>query len=290
MLLGYTYILCAAICWGLSATWARHLITTGAADALLISQTRVIFAWAVLACITAIGSRGSFKVNVRDLLRFAILGLAGIAGANYFLYRAIGEMNAALEDLIQFTAPLLVVLWMWLRREEKLDRPKMAALALSLVGCALALGVTGTGVNAPFPAVLSAAISAVCFATTLILGKHVSGRYSLLTYLNYSLLFASLFWMILTPPWKLAHRIDGTGPLLTLMVFSVCSILLPYLFFFNGLRRVPASRASIVSTFEPVVVAIGGWYFLHESLHASQVIGIVLVCAAIALIELTSAR
>lgn len=49
MVTGYTFILCAALCWGVSATWARHLILTEQADALLLSQSRVFFAWVFLA-------------------------------------------------------------------------------------------------------------------------------------------------------------------------------------------------------------------------------------------------
>jgi len=288
MILGYTLIIAAAVCWGLSATWARHLITTGHADAVLLSQTRVCFAWLILAVGIASIAPRRFLVQKSDLPYFAILGLVGIAGANFFLYRAIAEMNAALADLIQFTAPILVVLWMWIRRRELLDQPKLVALGLSTAGCALALGITGAPVSAPTGAVASAALSAICFATVLILGKELSGRHHILTYLNYSLLAATLFWLIISPPWSLANQIKSPSHLAILVLFSVTSILLPYLFFFSGLKRVPASRASIVSTFEPVVVAIGSWLFLAEPLAGSQVVGVLLVCAAIVLIELTT--
>jgi len=288
MILGYAFIIAAAICWGLSATWARHLITTRQADAVLLSQTRVCFAWLILALGIAACARRRFAVRKSDLPYFAILGLVGIAGANFFLYRAIAEMNAALADLIQFTAPILVVLWMWIRGRESLDNPKLIALGLSTAGCALALGTTGTSVSAPTGAVASAALSAICFATVLILGKELSGRHHILTYLNYSLLAATLFWLIISPPWSLAGQIQSISRLAILVLFSVTSILLPYLFFFSGLKRIPASRASIVSTFEPVVVAIGSWLFLAESLAGSQIVGILLVCTAIVLVELTT--
>lgn len=288
MIIGYSFILAAAVCWGLSATWARHLITTGQVDAALLSQTRVSFAWAILALGMAVFARKQFRVPLRELPYFAVLGLVGIAGANFFLYHAIGQMNAALADLIQFTAPVLVVLWMWMRRQEPLDRPKLVALALSIAGCTLALGVVGTPIIAPAAGVVSAAISAICFATVLVLGKTISARHSLLTYLNYSLLFAGLFWLIINPPWQLAGHMATPSAAGLLVLFSITSILLPYLFFFAGLQRVPASRASIVSTFEPVVVAIGSWIFLRESLGALQIVGILLVCSAIILIEVTS--
>lgn len=234
MVTGYTFILCAALCWGVSATWARHLILTEQADALLLSQSRVFFAWVFLALGLVIFQRQAFAVVPRALLSFAVLGV-GMAGANYFLYKAIGEMNAALADLIQFTAPILVVVWMWVRQLEPLGKYKVIALVLSLIGCAGALGVTDLKIKAPGGALASAFASAVCFASVLILGKAVSANYNVFTYLNYALLGATLFWFFITPPWSMADRIGNWNSLILLFSFGVTSILVPYLFFFAGL-------------------------------------------------------
>lgn len=288
MALGYSLIALAAICWGLSATWARHLITSGQTDASQLSQTRVFFAWVILVIGIAMFNRKLFRIPLRDLPRFAVLGIIGMAGANFFLYWAISHMNAALADLIQFMAPAIVVVWMWARKLEPLDKPKVTALAMSLVGCALALGVTGSVGTIPPLAVASACASAVCFASVMILGKKISASYSMPTYLNYALLSASLFWFIATPSTRFVNAFSDVGLLATLVVFAVTSILLPYSAFFLGLQRVPASRAGIVSTLEPVVVALGSWVFLSEGLTATQVVGMGLVVAAIILIETTS--
>lgn len=290
MFTGYAFILCAALCWGFSATWARHLILSGQGDALLISQTRVLFAWAILCTGLIVTGPRSLRVSVKQLGRFAVLGLFGIAGANYFLYRAIGEMNAALADLIQFTAPVLVTVYMAARKEEPLDTAKVVSLVMATLGCALALGVTSLNIAAPPLALASAGLSAICFATTLVLGKHVSGSTPLPVYLHYALLSASVLWLVITPPWVLVSRIQNLQTFGILVLFSITSILMPYLFFFAGLRRIPASRASIASTFEPVVVAAASWMLLSERLSTVQVLGMVLVCAAIVLVEITSPR
>lgn len=290
MLLGYSYILLAAIGWGLSATWARYLIVNEYATPLLLSQSRVMFAWLILAAFTAFWNRRSFRISPKDIPRFLVLGIVGIAGANYFLYHAIGSMNAALADLIQFTAPIIVVVWMWAMRQEGLSKAKLSALMLSVIGCALALNVTSLHTSQPLSAVASAGLSALCFATVLILGKAVSRKYSVLTYLNYALLSATMFWLVVVPPLTTTQQVTDPTKLLILVIFSVTSILLPYTFFFLGLARVPASRAGIVSTFEPVVVAIGSWLFLSEALAGVQILGIVLVCAAIIIVELSTGR
>lgn len=290
MLLGYTFILLAAICWGASGVIAKHWALTGFADAMLLSQTRVTFSWlVVLAALASSASRRRLlRVRGSDLIRFFFLGVIGMAGANFFLYYAIGLMNVAVADLIQFTAPVMVAAYLAVRGAERLDRAKAAALVLSLTGCALALNFTGTTGVFPPVAIASAIASAVCFAFLIVYGKGLTAQYSLWTYLHYALLAATIFWCLVNPPHQLVHRLADPAAAGRLIGFALLSILVPYVFFFSGLRRVPASRAAIVSTFEPVVMAVGSWLALGDPLRPVQVAGVALVVVAIALVELTS--
>jgi drug/metabolite transporter (DMT)-like permease len=288
MLLGYTFILLAALCWGCSGIIGKYWGAHGVADALLLSQARVTFAWLVLLVGILIRAPRHLKVSARELIRFAMLGLIGVAGANFLLYFAINRMNVAVADLIQFTAPLLVALYLWARGEERMDWPKVLALALSLIGSGLALGVLNAQFSLPALAVASAFASALCYGFLIVFGKDLTRQFSMWTYLHYSLLAATLFWFCIVPPHKFAAHVTHAPELGRLFGFSVLSILLPYIFFFSGLKRVPASRGAIVSTFEPVVMALGSWLILGDQLKVSQVIGVVLVLAAIVVVEITS--
>jgi drug/metabolite transporter (DMT)-like permease len=288
MLLGYTFILLAALCWGCSGVIGKYLGVQGVADALLLSQARVTFAWLVLFVGLIVSGRQHLRVSARELSRFALLGLFGVAGANFLLYYAINRMNVAVADLIQFTAPVLVALYLWLRGIERMDWPKVVALALSLVGSGLALGVLNSHFSLPALAVASAFSSALCYGFLIVYGKDLTREFSMWTYLHYSLLAATLFWFCIVPPHKFIVHLTHPAELARLFGFSVISILLPYIFFFSGLKRVPASRGAIVSTFEPVVMALGSWIALGDPLKPSQVVGVVLVLAAIVVVEITS--
>ena len=134
-----------------------------------------------------------------DFFRFLFLGVIGIAGANFFLYYAIGYMDAAVADLLQFLAPTLVACYMVARGRESLDRPRIVALVMSLAGCALALGAFSKNWAAPPLAMGSALFSAVCFASVLVYGKTLSARYPVWTYLYYGLFAATLFWAVARP-------------------------------------------------------------------------------------------
>lgn len=286
MFLGYLLIIAATTFWGISAVLAKRLFVDPVFTPILIAQTRATFGWLIIFIALLLASPATLKIRMRHAWHFALLGVIGIAGSNYLLYFAIERMDTALADLIQFLAPVLVAIWMAVRGFERMDRAKVIALVLSVAGCALALGVfTAT----PRPIVpsraMAAGLSTFCYAFLLVWGKHLSRRYSVWTYLNYGLLAAAVFWCFVVP-WRVQLiALSRPSVVFLLLGFALISVVLPYTCFFLGLKRVPASRGAIVSTWEPVAITMAAWAFLGEALTIPQVIGIVLVLAAIIVVE-----
>ena len=285
MFTGYLFILVAATFWGASAVYAKHLCGMGMADPLLISQARVSFGWVLILAYLALRDRAALRVGGRDLWRFALLGILGMAGSNYLLYYAMQRMDTAIADVIQFTAPVLVALWMWRRGFEGFDKPKAAALALSFIGTVLALGALVGGRTVSAAGLAAASASALSYAFVLVWGKHLSRQYRPATYLHYSMLASAAFWLCVVPPWRFAARVAELRVLVPLLVLSVTSSVIPFACLYEGLRRVPATRAGIVSTFEPAVIVVLAWAFLGEALGGVQLVGIAMVLAAIVIVE-----
>jgi drug/metabolite transporter (DMT)-like permease len=79
---GYLMVAGAALCWGLSATAAKVLLTSRV-DMVLLVQMRATFAAVVLAALLFIFRRDLLRARFRDIGRMALLGLIGVAGANF---------------------------------------------------------------------------------------------------------------------------------------------------------------------------------------------------------------
>jgi DME family drug/metabolite transporter len=283
---GYVLVLLAAVFWGISGVAAKWIFISGVATPLTVSQTRVLVGWLAFLAAGLVGHPRDLAVAPRDLWRFFLLGVIGVAGANFGLYFAISRMDAALADLIQFTAPAMVALWMWMRHEEDLSRHKLSALVLTTIGVTLALGIAERHVRVSAVGALSAFGSALSYAFLMVWGKHLSRRYSQLVSLHYAMLSAALFWFALQSPARLLEAVHGPQTALLLAGFGVISVVIPYSCFFAGLRRVPASGAGIASTLEPVVMAIGAHLALAENLTVTQIAGVALVLLGIVVMEL----
>jgi drug/metabolite transporter (DMT)-like permease len=282
---GYSMILAAALFWGASATAAKMLLNRQV-DTLLIVQTRVTVSFCVYLVVFAVLRREVFRVSLRDLWRFALLGVVGVAGSNFTYYFTMRESTVATAILIQYTAPLLVMAYARLAKEEPVTPVKIVAAVVSLSGCFLAVGaydvrvlrISGAGL-------VSGAASIVCFAFLTVYPRHILARYSVWTMTLYAMLSASLFWLLVNPPWAIARAAPPADDWWPLAGLAVCSVLIPHTLFFSGLRHIVPSRAIIVSTLEPVTAILSAALILGESLEPLQVFGAVLVIAAIVLLE-----
>ena len=283
---GYVMIMSAAFFWGVSATAAKFLLNQQL-DTLLIVQSRVSISCLLMFIFYLLFKRDLLRVALKDLWRFALLGTLGVAGANFTYYFTIKESTVATGILIQYTAPLFVMAYAAVAREEQITAVKLVAAVVSLLGCFLAVGGCGAAALKISPIVLvSGGGSVLSFAFMNIFTRHILEKYNAWTLTFYAIAFASLFWLILNPPWRIVANTPPWEVWWALAGLAVISVLIPHTLYFGGLRFVVPSRAVITSTFEPVVAIASAAIILSEYLESVQVVGAALVILAIVLLQL----
>jgi drug/metabolite transporter (DMT)-like permease len=294
---GYLFIGSAAFFWGVSATLGRaaftgRLLKTGASlgaiDPLILSQSRVTMSLLVLVPILLI-RRGpaALRVPGRDLFRFFVLGVLGVAASNYLYYLAIQRTGVATAIILQYTAPVWVLLYTIARGAQRPSWRKISAVALAVIGCALAVGLLGAGgFRMDVIGVTAALMAAFSFAFYNVGGHSVLARYDRWKVLLWVLVGTASFWIVVNPPWKIVARHYGPEQWGFLMVFSVVSVLLPFSCYFAGLQYLEPTRAIVVSCLEPVFSILITAVTLGELVRPTQTLGILLVLVAIVLIQM----
>lgn len=283
---GYLMIMGAATLWGVSATVAKFLLNQNV-ETILIVQTRVTFSAVLLMLFYFIFKRHLLRAALNDLWKFALLGVIGVAGANFTYYFTIKESTVATAIILQYTAPLFVMAYTTVVGTEKFTSLKFVAAIVSLAGCVLAVGAYDSRVLKLSTAGLMSGIgSMLCFAFLSIFTRHILQRYNVWTMTVYSFVFASLFWLAINPPAMIVEQSPSASAWGGLLVLAIISVLVPHSLFFAGMRHVVASRAVITSTLEPVVAMTSAAVFLGELLQSLQVMGAVLVVGAILLLQL----
>ena len=124
------------------------------------------------------------------------------------------------------------------------------------------------------------------YALYSIFGKYAVRKYSSLT------ITAFTFYLALAASWPLADfdyqrlaaiNLHAIGSALCLGL--LCAVL-PYLLYTKGLEQIEAGQASILATIEPFVAATVGVIFFAEALTPVKIIGMGLIFAAIAVLNI----
>jgi drug/metabolite transporter (DMT)-like permease len=297
---GYVFIASAVFLWGVSAVLGRAVFTgrlplAGEAlhpiDPLILSQTRTSFSLLVLLPILASRRGGQgIRLPARDLVQCLVLGMLGVAASNYFYYVAIQRTSVAIAIIVQYTAPVWVLLYVVARGQQKLTLQKVAAVAVALTGIALTIGIIGGKSSSTLRldsyGFIAAFLASFSFAFYNVGGHRILARYDRWRVLVWVLLSAAVFWLVVNPPWKIA-AIHYTLPQWTfLFVFSMISVLGAFSLYFLGLQHLEPSRAIIASCLEPVFSILLAAAFLSEGVRPIQTLGIVLVLAAIVIVQM----
>jgi DME family drug/metabolite transporter len=287
--------------WGVAATLGRAAFTgrllskeqaLRSIDPLILSQSRTTFSFIVLL-IALLLLRGwnRLRLPVSDFLRMFVLGILGVAASNYLYYLAIQRTNVATAIILQYTAPILVLLYTVARGLQKPTVQRIAAVGLAVTGIALVIGMFGSSAfRLDAIGVVAALGAAFSFAFYNVGGHSILARYDRWTVLLYVIFSASLFWIVVNPPWKIAAAHYSVEQWLFLLVFSLISVLAPFSLYFAGLQHLEPTRAIVVSCLEPVFSIMIAAIALGEIVRQPQTVGIVLVLVAIVVVQLPDRR
>lgn len=287
----------SAASFGLSGSLAKGLMDAGwsAGAAVLV---RVLVGGLVLAVPAALALRGRWPLLLRQLPLIASFGLFAVAGCQLAYFNAVGHMQVGVALLIEYTAPVAVVLWMWLRHGQRpggltLTGALVAAVGLvlvldllsgadlSLVGVLWALGamagaafyfvVSASGKQGLPPIVLACAALLVGAAALAVAG--VAGV------LPVRMATADVAYGDL--------RLDWWMPLL---VLGVVTAALAYVTGVAAIRRLGSRLASFTALLEVVFALLFAWLLLDELPRAVQFAGGVLILVGLVVVRLGEAR
>jgi drug/metabolite transporter, DME family len=295
---GYLFIASAAFLWGVSAALGRAVFTgklplngelAHPIDPIILSQTRTSFSLLVLLPILLWRGRQRIALPRPDLIQCLVLGTLGVAASNYFYYVAIQKTSVAIAIVIQYTAPVWVLLYVVARRQQKLTPQKVVAVGVAITGIALTIGIVGgsSGVlHLDSYGFIAAVLASFSFAFYNVGGHRILARYDRWRVLVWTLASASVFWLFVNPPWKVVAAHYAPAQWLFLFVFSMLSVLGSFSLYFLGLQHLEPTRAIIASCLEPVFSILLAASFLGEIVRPIQTLGIVLVLAAIVIVQL----
>ncbi|MGH2498482.1 MAG: EamA family transporter, partial [Candidatus Limnocylindria bacterium] len=246
---GYGFALAAAALFGIGGIIAKLAFATGLLPSEL-AELRVLFAFLVLVAVVAAWRPADLRLRRADLPLVAFFGVAGLGGVQWSYYEAIQRLPLGIALVIQYTAPLLILLY-WRARGRRVGARLWVAGLLALAGCYLVVGAYDRALLALNAAGTAfALLSAVIFALYFLLAERILTRYTVWTLLVYGFGFALLAWAVVRPLWTLPWPLAAGGAWLVAGVVIVATVV-PFGLTFAAIRLIPAARVGLTATIEP---------------------------------------
>ncbi|MBW2022622.1 MAG: EamA family transporter [Deltaproteobacteria bacterium] len=275
----------AAILFGANAVASKYLMDGGLSP-LVLSQGRVTFAAILTVLWLGLKKPAAFIIRPFDIIHFLLLGSIGMAGVNACYFTAISKIPTAAAILIEYMAPALIAVFAWAFMHQRMGYVKFMALLLAMAGCYLVVG----GYNVDLFSLNLGGLfwglgAALTYSFYIVYSEYSMRTHSPWTVTCYALIVAAICYNIVLSPKNLVTMgWDRTSWTLLILSASLGTVV-PVGLFAHGVELLRSTRATIVSTFEPIVAGLMAFLFLGERLLLPQIIGGLAVLTAVVLIQ-----
>ena len=285
--LGTALIILAGCFWGSMGIFVRKLGTYGF-SAIQIVSIRITLAALIFSLVLLVKDRRGFKISPKDIPLFLGLGFGSILFFTICYFTAITMMPLSTAAILLYTSPVWIMLMSIFFFHEKLDRRKLIALALAFAGCVLVSGISGEGMTVT--GLLIGLGSGIGYGLYSILGKVALRKYSSYTVTTYTFIFAAVGSWIISRSADMMGKFSSVPDLGFLIFFcfltALITAVIPFLSYTLGLESVEASKAGIIATIEPMVATLIGILVFAEKLTIMSGAGILLILAAVVILNL----
>jgi drug/metabolite transporter (DMT)-like permease len=270
--------------------------------AATLASFRVVLAGAVMlpfyrfcsrlpAFAEAAGSRRR-KFTLGDLWTFLYMGFFGVVMNQVCFTVGLRYTSVSHAAVIVGMGPIYTLILAVLLQLEQATWRKAIGMAIAFAG--IAVLASENGISTHSPSVLGDAITmtgSIGFATYVVLGKRLGGRYDPLTMTAFShyagaviVLPVAIYRAVLLGSAGEWRAIAGTG-WAAMLYMAIFSSAVAYVFYFWLLRYLEASQLSAFTYLLPVVATILGIVWLGEKGSWGQVLGGVLALSGVYWIE-----
>ncbi|NDB17927.1 MAG: EamA family transporter [Actinobacteria bacterium] len=299
--LGYSVYLGVVLLFSVNGTVSKSIMASGLSPERL-SQFRATASFLVLLAVVLIMRPRAMRTTKREFALLAAYGVLGVTMTQYLYFIAISRLPVGVGLLLEFTAPIMIALWLRFVVRQHVRPQLWLGLALALGGLAVVAqvwhGLTLDGLG-----VIAGLGAAAALALYYLVGERAASNRDPLTLTTWSFGFATAFWALLQPwtsfPWS---ALDGstiiptsagnlTVPVVGLAAYMVLlGTVVTFAFVNFSLRHLTASQASVVGMTEPLMASAVAWLALGERLSAIQILGGAVVLVGILLAEFSRYR
>ncbi|MEZ0340059.1 DMT family transporter [Mycobacterium sp. pV006] len=300
---GLLFAIGSAFAFGCSGPFGKSLMLAGWSPTAAVTA-RLAGGALVMALFAAVAHPGWWREARHHLRVIVLYGLVPIAGAQLFYFNAVEHLPVGVALLLEYTAPVLVVAWLWATTRQAPTAMTLGGVALAITGIMLVLGVVGpdgfTTAQINLVGVAFGLAAAVCAACYFLMSDRAGAHRPDETPLHPITLatgglavgaaaVAALGLVGIMPLTFTSADTELAGltvsPVVPVLALAVIPTAIAYTLGIIGIARLRPRFASLVGLSEVMFAVLAAWMLLGEAIAPLQALG-----GAIVLIGLGLAR
>lgn len=286
---GRIYTLIGAISWGLSGACGQYLMNDSGVSPIYLTALRMVIAGLVLTLFACLKQPKQFREAVKSpkiMGRMLFFGIFGLMLCQLTYLFAIHSSNAGTATVLQYTCPILIVIYVSLKEKTVPTIMEFVAIVFALVGTFV---ITTHG--NPFNLSLSPSglfwgiISAFAYALYTLLPGKLIRQWGSLIVTGLGLLSGGILFYFGTASWQYTIQWQPYTFIAFIGIIGIGTIF-AYLLYLEGVSLIGPVQGSLLASAEPISSVFFSIILLGEIFQGIDIVGIVLILIAVYLITM----
>ncbi|WP_121663421.1 EamA family transporter [Metabacillus litoralis] len=287
--IGYLLVITGAIFWGVGGTVAQKLFQQYAVNVNWLVTTRLLIAGMLLLSVQYFRKDRSQILGVwktkKTAIQLLIFGILGMLAVQYTYMASIKYGNAAVATLLQYLAPVMIIIYYIFRKQTVLSKQDTITVFLALLGSFFLLtNGSFSQLSVPPLAVIWGILSGVALAFYTLYAVPLLKKFDTLVIVGWAMIIGGLALTMIHPPWKIELATLPLEAYLYFLFVIIFGTMFAFWFYIESLQSLSPKETSLLSSVEPLAAVITTVIWLKEPFGSLQWIGALSIIGMILLL------
>ncbi|WP_096199759.1 DMT family transporter [Bacillus sp. FJAT-45350] len=287
-IIGICLVLTGAILWGVSGSVAQYLFEEHGFNAEWLVVIRLLSAGILMLSIAIMtGNENVWEIwkTPMNRVKIIVFGICGMLGVQYTYFAAIEASNAATATLLQYTGPVMIVLYLLLRHKVAPTKYQVMAIILALTGTFLLVTHGNyTTLSISGWALFWGLASAVGLAIYTLQPIKLLKEFGSGVVVGWGMIIGGIGMSFIHPPWNIVGEL--TVPSIIAVIFIIIfGTIIAFFSYLESLKYLKPTEASLLACAEPLSAAIIAVIWLNVVFGLSEWIGAFCIITTVAILS-----
>ncbi|MFZ2462322.1 MAG: EamA family transporter [Caldibacillus thermoamylovorans] len=289
--LGLLLVILGAIFWGIGGTVSQKLFQQFGIFVNWLVTIRLLLAGIALLTIQFFKKERSQILRVwknkQTSIQLIIFGLLGMLAVQYTYMASISHGNAAVATLLQYLAPVMIIIYTVIRRQAVLTGQDVITVCLALIGSFLLLtNGSISKLSVPMPAIIWGVLSGVALAFYTLYAVPLIKQFGSLVIVGWAMIIGGVALSFIHPPWKIHIATFNFEIVMYLSFVILFGTMLAFWFYIESLQSLEPKETSLLGSLEPLAAVLTTVFWLKVPFGFFQWLGSLCIIGMIFLLAL----